>query len=55
MVLAIFAQIAAIGVNPRDFGHLLSARFYVQTVRAHSDYCLAIGSVLPSTEIKDKN
>ncbi|KAG1173447.1 hypothetical protein G6F70_008659 [Rhizopus microsporus] len=47
MVLAIFAQIAAIGVNPRDFGHLLSARFYVQTVRAHSDYCLAIGSVLP--------
>lgn len=55
MALAIFVQFAAIDVNPRGFGHLLSARFHVQTVRAHLDYGQVIGSVLPSTEIKDKN
>ncbi|CEI93867.1 hypothetical protein RMCBS344292_08093 [Rhizopus microsporus] len=55
MALAIFAQLAAIGVNPRGFGHLLSARFHAQTVLAHLDYGQVIGSVLPSIEVKDKN
>ncbi|PHZ17849.1 uncharacterized protein RHIMIDRAFT_288652 [Rhizopus microsporus ATCC 52813] len=42
--LTTFAQLTAIGVSLRGFGHLLSIRFYTQIIRAQLDYSLTISS-----------
>lgn len=42
--LTTFAQLTAIGVSLRGFGHLLSTRFYTQIIRAQLDYGPTISS-----------